>query len=253
MVKEIRGQIAIFVIIAIVLVASLIIALLLRGKTITGPIEDADTSSFLDSCIEQEVSALVEHMIPQGGLLDPNDTIRFENVRAPYLCKNINYYEACVAQHPLLLKEIQHTLELQLKPKIEVCLARYKEALSKENTLVDYEPISSIQVELRKDVVLVTTEVAVQITRDAIASQYESFATRARSPLYNLAHVAQEIASQEARFCYFSNDGYVLLNRDFDIKRHVLSDATKVYSISHRQTNTTMYLAIRGCAIPAGY
>ena len=71
--------------------------------------------------------------------------------------------------------------------------------------------------------------------------------------MYDLASVANEIASQEAKFCYFEYVGFNILYNDFDIRKDTLSDSTKIYTIKHKKTAAEMNIAVRGCAIPAGF
>ena len=41
-------------------------------------------------------------------------------------------------------------------------------------------------------------------------------------------------------------------NREVDIRKWVMSDSTKIYSIKDIASRQIMNLAIRGCAIPGG-
>ena len=71
--------------------------------------------------------------------------------------------------------------------------------------------------------------------------------------MYELVNAAQEIVSQEAKWCYFSNDGFMVLYNDFDVRKDVLGDSTKIYTVEHKKTGEKLTMAIRGCAIPNGF
>ncbi len=69
-----------------------------------------------------------------------------------------------------------------------------------------------------------------------------------------MAYVTNEITAQEARNCYFSNDGFMALYPDYDIRKNFASDGqTKIYIVMDKDTNKKIVFAIRGCVIPAGF
>ena len=90
-------------------------------------------------------------------------------------------------------------------------------------------------------------------SKGGISQDFSSFATALKNPLYDIAYVANEIASQEAKFCYFEYVGFNILYNKFDIKKYTLSDSTKIYTIKDKQSGEEMNIAVRGCAIPAGF
>jgi hypothetical protein len=73
------------------------------------------------------------------------------------------------------------------------------------------------------------------------------------SNFYDLALVAQEIVSQEARFCNFEHLGYMLLYPDFEIDKFRTGDSDTIYTLTHRESGERFRFAVRGCVIPAGF
>ena len=82
--------------------------------------------------------------------------------------------------------------------------------------------------------------------------KYNEFNADIKSPLYNLAKIAIEIASQQAKFCYFEYVGYMILYPRYSIDVFAMSDSTKIYSIEDRESGKKLNIAIRSCAIPPG-
>jgi len=92
-----------------------------------------------------------------------------------------------------------------------------------------------------------------QLSGGDFSRDFNSFRSSIRSPLYDLGYVANEIARQEAKYCYFEYLGYSLIYNNFDIRKYSLSDSTKIYTVEHKPSGETMNIAIRGCAIPPGF
>lgn len=249
------GQIAIFVVMGVILVGATLLILLLRNNAppIKVPFQETDPQAFMQQCIRDETTAHIDKLIPRAGISDPLDYVSYKGIRVPYLCKNINHYEPCIVQEPVLLQTIRHNLENELRPPIEQCLSRLTEELTRKSYVVEQQPVENLIVTLRSGLVSVDYNVQIDIQKEADSQHYDSFKVRVNSPLYDLAQVAQEIIGQESTFCYFSTDGFSLLNPQTPVVRDVLSDSSKVYRIDYKSSTKSMYLAIRGCALPAGY
>ena len=110
-----------------------------------------------------------------------------------------------------------------------------------------------LEAKLKPGIVELTVFRDFSFSKGGVSQDFDSFTTGLSNPLYDLAYVANEIASQEAKFCYFEYVGYNILYNKFDIRKHTLSDSTKIYNIKDKQTGKEMNIAIRGCAIPAGF
>src|SRR3989344_6673926 len=116
-----RGQIAIWVIIGIVIVGSIILVYIFvqNGQGVTARTgEGQDTKSFVENCVSQELDNIEEEVILQGGFLEPVNYRIYNNVKVPYLCQNLGNYDPCIQQHPLYLDEIKEQLKNHLNEKI---------------------------------------------------------------------------------------------------------------------------------------
>jgi len=250
---ESKGQISIFVIIAILLVAAIILFFaVFRSPTLSLRQDFDNPQGFIDNCIRGELRDTIGLMLPQGGFLNPTDYKVYNGIHVPYLCKNINYYEPCVTQHPRYILQLEEELETGIQGKVEQCFILLESELEKRN--YDYSGGDvEIDITLRPNAVETTVTRDFSFTRQDVTRVFDSFVVVINSPLYDLARVANEIASQEAKFCYFEYVGYNILYTDFDIEKTTLSDSTKIYTIRHKKTGDVMNIAIRGCAIPAGF
>ncbi len=250
--REKRGQVAIFVIVALLLMGAIVLFFVLRtGPTLTvGQV--FETQAFLGQCLRPEIQKTIDDLLANGGFAEPKDTTLYQDKKIVYLCKNINYYQPCVMQHPRYIEEVRLELQEQLMDDIENCFNLLGEELTtrgftRSSGDFTYEAVSKpgiVELEIMQNLT---------ISKDGLSQSYEKFIIISRSPFYDLISVAHEIARQEAQFCYFENLGYSLLYRDIEIKKDVKSDSTKIYTLEHKETGKELMIAIRGCAIPAGF
>ncbi len=113
----------------------------------------------------------------------------------------------------------------------------------------------SLQINLAPKQINVNVEKKFEITKNEETRKFNKFNVKINSPLYDLAVVAQEIASQEAKYCYFEYLGYSLLYPQVSIEKNQVGSeetATDIYSIRDKITGKELLIAIRSCAMPGG-
>jgi hypothetical protein len=188
-------------------------------------------------------------MLPQGGFVNLGNYMNWNDIKVEYLCQNIEYYHTCVSQHPALIKEERIEIENYIKPRVENCFAELKADREKRKETFEYGPMT-LRVDLAhgKIIVNIERETKIKIRDESISvNNYDAFVD---SPLYDLANVANEIAANQAKYCYFEYNGYMLFYPRWAISVNTLSDSTKIYSIKDKETGDKMNIAIRGCVIP---
>ncbi|MFZ5954988.1 MAG: hypothetical protein ACOYT4_01055, partial [Nanoarchaeota archaeon] len=80
---------------------------------------------------------------------------------------------------------------------------------------------------------------------------FTNFDTEVDSYIYELTDITREIVSQEARFCYFENSGFMILYSDYKIEK-ISYDNSKIYIVTRRNSNEKFNFATRGCVIREG-
>ena len=89
-----QGQIAIFVIVGILIVAAILFIFLIdRTPSITRGQDLDNPESFIDNCIKEQADKEIKNLLSHGGFPDSQDTVLYNGIPLPYLCKNINYYQ----------------------------------------------------------------------------------------------------------------------------------------------------------------
>ncbi len=247
-----KGQVALFVIIAIALVA--VIALIFMVRKGPGLFAGSETNpqAFIEQCTNKYVEEAVDIMLPQGGFLSPENYKLYKNIKVAYLCENRGFYQSCINQHPMFLNEIKGEILNYTFSRIDQCFSDLKKALENEKNSVQLGNMN-IHVDLGSKKVYLDINRDIQITNNAGENRkFKDFKVKVVNPIYDLGNVAVEIAGQEAKFCYFDYVGYMLLYPSFDIKKVQLSDPVKIYTIKDLQSKKEMNIAIRSCAIPPG-
>ena len=228
-----RGQVAVFVIIALVVVGSIVIFFLIRRNIVGFGGEVSDPEQYFRQCIEPSTNEAVDKILPQGGFLDPGSFKMYNDAKITYLCKTDGFYVPCINIHPMLISEISQEIKSYISPSIEGCFESLKKEFEKKQ----------MGVEVAKDM---------KVTEKGTIRTFEKFNSEIRSPIYNLASVAINIADNERKYCNFEYVGYMGIDRSVDIKKFTMSDSTKIYTIKDIDSGKIMNIAIRGCALPAG-
>lgn len=250
-----KGQVAIFVIIAVFVVAVIALFLFAKtGKPIISTGQEFSPERFIGDCVREAVGTTVDEMIPKGGPVNPKDYRMYNNTKVSYWCRNVNYFDPCINQYPRYIYFLGKELKDNIQGDINSCADNLRAELERRNYDVKGTlEVGNMNVELKKGVIDVTIPSDLTLSKNGATQHFSQFKTITSSPLYNFGLVAQEITSQEAQFCYFEYAGYTLLYPEFDISVYSLSDSTKIYTIKDTRSGKSMHGAIRGCAQPVGF
>lgn len=247
-----KGQMAVWVIIAIAFVASIILFFSVgdrRPEISTS--QEFNIESYIQKCSEEHIDSATSIMLPQGGFLDPVNVKLYDSINVSYLCQNKGNYLPCVNQHPMLLNEMKEELKFYIEPRINECLVSLKRDVESREGSIDFSE-GGIDILLGTDRVFLEINKKITISKNGETRTVDGVEVEVINPIYNLGVVANEIASQEAKYCYFEYVGYMALHPRFDIRKTTMSDGTKIYSIEDKHSEEEMNIAIRSCAVPPG-
>ncbi len=250
-IKNKRGQIAIWVIVALIIVAIIIFILFVSRQKPESIDSISDPKKLIRECTKEGIQEAIDIMLPQGGFVEPENYKTYKNIKIAYLCENIGYFKTCINQHPLLIEEMEKEIDEYAKPKIEACFADLEREREKRGEEIQLGAMKT-NISLASNKVYYNIQREVTISKNSEKRSYDDFNIEIESPAYDLANVASDIVNQEAKYCYFEYVGYMLLYPKLDISKFTLSDSTKIYTIKDKETDKEMNIAIRGCAIPPG-
>jgi hypothetical protein len=246
-----KAQIAIWVVIAMVLVASILLYFFVNRTTITTTQVRFNPQQAIEQCAKDAVNEATDIMIPQGGFLEPNNYKLYNGTKIVYLCHTPEYFKTCINLHPMLLAEIKEQIKDYTKPKVEQCFDLMKEDAAKRNIVVELG-------EMKLDVSLALGRIFINITRETkitekgATSTLKDYDFEIANSIYDLANVAKDIANGESSGCNFNYLSYMFIKQNIDIRKNTLSDYTRLYKIKDKASGKEMNIAIRSCAIPIG-
>jgi hypothetical protein len=247
-----RGQVTIFIIVAIIIVGMIGGYFVLRGITVPSiqDIAEENPEAYMQLCVEDDLRDIVHLITLQGGFYEPKDYILFgDDDKVPYLCKNVGNIDSCINQHPMYFTEVANEVKNQMSPIIIDCFDSLKNDFEEKGAVVELGTGPSIEVRLAPRNVFIDVKRDITITRKEETGTYDEIELGLRSSLYDLADIAAKIAHNEAEFCHFEFLGFMMMNPDYLITFRELSDFTHVYTITDKRSNDMMRVATRGCAL----
>ena len=255
-----RGQVTIFVIIAIIIVGAIALFLIFGtdiGERI-GIAPETNPESFLDSCLKDKVKEGIEIISMRGGSLNNplNKSYLFKDKKSPidisYLCYNQNDYLPCVNQEPMLFQHLENEIKDYISDNVTTCFNDLEASLKRQGYSVQKE-LRSFEVKLQPKRVVIETDSEITLTKAGETSKQEDFRIFVGSRLYEIAEVVLEIVNKEATACEFSHYDMFLYPK-FDINTiGPTADSSIIYLVRHEDSNEEFRFAVRGCVVPPGY
>jgi len=246
-----KGQVAIFVILALIIVVSIFVIFYFIGKSDSQKQEVLGIEGSIEQCIRDAVSPAIESVMKNGGRVNPDLYRNYQGDVYNYLCYQKNFYLTCVNHYPMIKSIAEEEIKNDSEPRIKKCFESIKTDFTSRG--FDFE-----DGELNWSVSVLPHYVKIDVDKEIIISkgetiqEYNNFETRVISPLYSLLMVAREIVNQESQYCNFEYNGYMLLYPQFDIKRFSYN-GDRMYQIYERGTEKEFKFAVRSCAFPPGF
>ncbi len=254
-----RGQVTIFVIIALVIVGFAVVYFLILSVQNQSQSPLGGGNGFSEISVEQnlrgelapKVFQYTQEILAKGGYVAQTNVslvTRRENQTIAFLCYTSASYFPCKNVEPLLFQRIQQELSLALQPHVVQAVTNLETAFESQGftTETNYHNFSitlaprQIRITLFAEIIGTRKDEAIRVVNPTIV-----FPTA----LYDLAGLAQEISSQEAEFCSFSTQGYSLLYPQFDVRVLKRGDGVEIYDLAYLPTKEKMQFAVRSCVI----
>lgn len=248
--KQNKGQVTIFIVIALIIVAGLLIIFLIWRKPTLTVFPETNPSAYIEKCMKDYGKEAIEILSEQGGDIEPEGSIRYKDKNITYLCYNANYYVPCVNQRPMLIEHIEQEITNYLEPKMRSCFSSLRDELEKRGYTVSMGEMNIVTgLQTRK--VSITAERSLKLTKNNEVRNFEKFKASLANPIYDLAKIAMEISNQESHYCNFDVLGFMILYPKYDIKKFREDDST-IYILKEVASGEEFTFAIRSCAVRAG-
>ena len=242
-----KSQITIFVIIAILLVAVIVLVFMLTpASNISTP---TSPSVRVDECVKPKLKEGLDKIGSQGGI-DPENTYRYEGEEIEYLCFTNEYYKTCTMQRPLLRQYVERELLDYVGPKARDCIEEVKGDLEARG--YDVSGKSEIDLMVNSGSVEVIFS-GFSIRKGETGKKYNQFSVRESTDLYRLLMLSTSILNWEARYGDSEITTYMGYYPEVKVQKLKQLEGTKIYRLEDRESGDKFTFATRSLAWPPGY
>ena len=248
-----RGQVTIFIIIALLIVAAIIAVLLFFGRVKVEAPDKVETEGFIEKCVRDSVEPSIKKVLAGGGRIEPELFIMYQGEIYNYLCYQKNFYLPCINTHPRLKAIVEAEIKKDIISEVEQCFVDLKEDLEAKGFSISESVLTNENwdVELIPGGVKIDIEKRLDVVKGESSQTFEKFDVVVISPLYELVGIVRQIVNQEAEYCNFEYNGFMLLYPQYKIKR-IDYDGSKIYKVIDRRSGKEFKFAVRSCAFPPG-
>jgi hypothetical protein len=246
-----KGQVTIFIIIAILIVALVVLLYFLLRKPSVGPVVTENPSVYIETCMKEKIEDTVEILSLQGGSVVPsNGYYLYQNNTVEYLCYTNEYYAPCVVQQPLLAQHIQKEVLNNIEEKTISCFNDMKEDYEKDGYDVILKS-GNTTVDLLPDRIVTTFGYKVTLTKGE-TNKYENFQIVLPSDINRFAAIASSIIQWETLYGDAEVTTYMNYYHELKVEKQKQIDETSVYILTNRDTGEKFQFASRSYAFPPG-
>ncbi len=240
-----KGQVTIFIIVAIMIVAAIIVFLVWVRPTYFS--ELGGKMNFED-CVGDVVEQTIDELGPKAGFVNPGFTYSYNSERFTYLCYTREYYETCMVQVPFLKNVFEEQMAISIRKQVDSCY---------ENSLDNLRMQGYDVVGGTVDYNVLIEPGIVRIEIDAptnVGSQgFSRFNVRVNSPIYEMVMIATSILQYESSLGDSDVSTLMIFYPDYIIDKIKRDDGTTVYILENKISGNKFQFASRSLAWPAGY
>ena len=245
-----RGQITIFIIIAILVIA--IVALFFafpKLRTAVGIEKPLSPEKFIQTCLEDTIKENVDIISKQGGSMEPSPSVLYQDNKLQYLCYSNEYYKPCIVQVPFLREHIENEIKNSTQEDVKFCFDSLKKTYDDKGYSTSLKK-NDIIVELLPQKILTTINNEFTFSKADDTQRRETFRVVVNNNLYELTAIAQNIMEWETKFGGADCNSYMDLYKDLKCEKEPLTDDTTVYVLTDTDKEFKFQFALRNYAIP---
>ena len=250
-----RGQVTLFVIIAILIVAAVILAIVLvpkLNKPKAGQTDQMNPETYIADCINDDLEPMVELISKQGGGLELKNCIFYKTANdfcRAYLCYQTIPYSACINQEPLLKEKIEQQLKNELikSNTVSRCITDFSNTAKQKDYSITTCSNPQFNVTLIKGKVTVPINCEITLSKEE-TKKFSSIVPALNWPLYDFVLVSKEIINQEITNTDFDPVSYMLQNNWIEVEKfRSTSDSgiSKIYTLRERSSGKEFVFALK--------
>ncbi len=249
-----RGQITIFVIIAVLVVAAAVLFYLAYPQiraSFGGETQSPEQT--LNACISAPLTERLTTIGLQGGSMNPQFAFTFpDGTKTEYLCYTYEFYKTCSVQQPLLKEHIERELKSAISSTVSGCVDELKQNLESQGYEVSIRN-KDFTLELYPQNVIINLTSPILLRKADTQTNLPSVTILIRNNLYELVSIAESIINYEAELGDSETTIYMNYYPNLKVEKVKQSDGTKIYTLTNRESNQQFRFASRSLSWPPGY
>lgn len=246
-----RGQVAIFVIVAIILVGIVAALFFLpQARVLLPGAEAPDPATFMRKCVEPSLEDAIQIVTEQGGSVTPSPATLYLGKSIQYLCYTNENYKPCVVQQPLLVAHVEEEIASQIRPTVRDCITQLESDYDRRGYSIN-SGRGNFNVSIIPGRISVEFNDPITITKDTTQT-FRSFSAVQNSELYNLLLIATSIIDFESKLGDSETTLYIQYYPDLRIEK-MRRDGDTIYTLMNVETKEQFTFATRSLVWPAGY
>ncbi|MBU4308509.1 MAG: hypothetical protein KJ566_01820 [Nanoarchaeota archaeon] len=247
--KTKRGQVTIFIIIAVVVVAFIALAYMVYPKIKSNfQTETKNPQAFISECVEDELNEYVDLISKQGGSLDPKLYLPYAGYNTSYLCHTPENYLSCAPKKPFLQKDIEDELTRTITPQVEACFNSLQ--LNYEGKGYDVQMVpGKIKIKLLPKKIIGTFDYKVTLTKDGTET-YNLFNIMLDNNLYELIKISDIIVEWAIVYGKIDPISIMAAYSYIDVKREYPTWGDVIYILKDKEVGGEFRVLTRSFAYP---
>jgi len=248
-----KGQVTIFVIIAVlVVVAGVLVYLFLPEFSISQKDDLENPQDYIKNCISDKTKEVINKVSLQGGSLNPEAYYLHGGSEVEYLCYSNEYYDLCSVQRPFLEEHIEEEIKSGISQKTESCFSSLKQEY--QNKGYNAEIVSGeINADVLPERVFIDLNRTIYINKEGNSETHKNFEINLGSKLKKMIGVAQNIIEWESSVGTAEPSFYMNQHHDLIVNKKPQGDETIIYIIEDNAEENKFKFASRSLAFPPGY
>ncbi|MFA4952962.1 MAG: hypothetical protein WC584_01960 [Candidatus Pacearchaeota archaeon] len=255
--KDKKGQVTIFIIIALLIVGFAVLIYIFYPKiSVAFGFGVGSPQEYLATCIEDNFNENVLTVSSQGGSLNPENYFLYKRDKIEYLCYTEDYYKTCVMQKPLLKSSVETEIKKGIKDKVNECVGKLKTNYERKGYSVSISE-GDFGVELLPKRVVVNLDQQITLRKgedvQSFGGDKKKLSVVFNNNLYELTSIASSVLNSEATYGDAETTIYMDFYHDLKVEKYKQTDGTKVYILTDRNDGNKFQFATRSVAWPPGY
>ncbi len=247
-----KGQVTIFIILAIIIVAAALIIYSFFPKITTTLVSvQSNPEGYIQSCLQDKLTSAVENISEQGGDTSPRFFVLYDNTAVEFLCYTNEYYRPCVLQQPMLKEHIESEIENAIDSTANSCFSSMQKSFEAQGYAVNLQA-GTKSVELLPNKVVAIFNYSTMLTKGTDIQSYNSFSVILNNNLYQLSLIATSILNWESIYGDVDPSMYMNYYHHVQVEKKSGVGGAEIFILTDRDTGDKFQFATRGLVWPAG-